>query len=200
MPDNPDPPRLSYDQIRPLLRSGDVLLCSGTAFFSRLIQRKTGSRYSHVGLFWKNDEAERVMVYESVESKGVINNPFSRYLSNYKGEGQPYPGRMFIARHDGFACLTPADRMAFLQFAIDVQGHEYDSHEITRIAVAIASPELAWDPAFPEVTVGKRYICSVYAGDALQTVRLGVPHDPRGFLAPADFAKAPDVSVLWEIV
>lgn len=191
--------RVAYDKVRPLLRSGDILLCAGTAFFSRLIQRSTGSRYSHVGLFWKNEEAERLMVYESVESKGVINSPFSRYLSNYKGEGTPYPGQVFIARHAGFAHLTPLQRKTFLQFAIDVQGHDYDSHEIARIAVSIAAPDLAWDPTFPEVATGKRYICSVYASETLQTVDLDIPHDPRGFLAPADFAKAPAVDVLWEV-
>jgi hypothetical protein len=192
-------PLLPYEQVRPLIQSGDLLLASGTAFFSRLIQRKTSSPYSHVGIFWKNDEAERVMVYESVESKGVINNPFSRYLSNYKGEGTAYPGKVFVARHKGFAHLTPRQRQAFLQFAIDVQGHDYDAHEIARIAVSITAPELAWDPHFPEVTAGKKYICSVYAGDALQTVELVIPQDTRGFLAPSDFAKAPDVTLLWEI-
>ncbi len=193
------PPCVPYSAIRPEIRSGDLLLCSGTAFFSRLIQHKTGSLYSHVGILWLNAEAERVMVYESVESKGVINRPLSRYLTNYNNDGQPYPGRMFLARHAGFAGLTPAQRQQFLQFAIDVLDHPYDSQEIARIAVALMAPDLAWHPAFPEVTVGTRYICSVYAGAALATVALHIPHDPRGFLAPADFPKCPDVTVLVEL-
>jgi hypothetical protein len=193
------PPKVSYASIRDDLRSGDLLLASGTAFFSRLIQHRTKSPYSHVGILWRNEEAERLMLYESVESKGVINAPFSRYLLNYNSTGRPYPGRLFIARHAGFMHLTPLERRCFLQFAIDVQQYEYDTKEIARIAVALAAPELAWEADLPEVTVGKRYICSVYAGEALQTVNLVIPHDPRGFLAPADFPRAPGVTVLWEI-
>ena len=53
---------MTYSEIRPSLRSGDLLLCSGTSWFSRLIQAATGSEWSHVGLILRVDSLDRVDV------------------------------------------------------------------------------------------------------------------------------------------
>jgi len=42
------------------------------------------------------------MVLESVETIGVRTVPFSRYLNNYDGKGNPYPGGFILIRHDDF--------------------------------------------------------------------------------------------------
>ncbi len=40
---------VNYWQFRKNIRSGDVLLCSGSGWFSKMIQRATKSLWSHVG-------------------------------------------------------------------------------------------------------------------------------------------------------
>ena len=40
---------VNYKKFRDEIRSGDLLLCSGSAWFSRMIQKTTNSVWSHVG-------------------------------------------------------------------------------------------------------------------------------------------------------
>ena len=82
---------MNYSEIRPLLCSGDLLLCSGTSWFSRLIQAATGSEWSHVGLILRMERLDRVMLLESVESIGVRAVPLSCYFENYRQSGAAYP-------------------------------------------------------------------------------------------------------------
>lgn len=90
---------MHYPDIRSRLRSGDLLLCSGKSWFSRLIQVATGSEWSHVGLILRLERLDRVMLLESVESVGVRAVPLSRYFENYQQTGQAYPGELAFYRH-----------------------------------------------------------------------------------------------------
>ena len=94
---------VDYAAFRHKIRNGEVLLCSGKAVFSKLIQRATGSIWSHVGFVMRMDSIDRVMVLESVESIGVRTVPLSTYLRDYDSEGHPYKGRMVLLRHKNFA-------------------------------------------------------------------------------------------------
>jgi hypothetical protein len=44
-----------------------------------------------------------------------------------------------------------------------------------------------------------RLICSEFVHRLYAQVGLAIPYDPRGFIAPKDFAACPDIAVLWEI-
>ncbi|MCC5846411.1 MAG: hypothetical protein JJU05_19345 [Verrucomicrobia bacterium] len=102
----PAVPPTPYAELRPQLRSGDVLLCSGTGIFSTLIQRATRSVWSHVGLIMRLDSIDRVMVLESLEPVGVRTVRLSKYLTNYNNDGRPYPGRLAVIRHQEIDALS----------------------------------------------------------------------------------------------
>ena len=102
---------VDYDQFRPRIQSGDLLLCSGSGWLSRIIQKSTGSIWSHVGFVMRLDAIDRVMVLESVESIGVRTVPLRKYLLDYDNQNHPYPGGIVIARHSGFA--TPRNLKLF---------------------------------------------------------------------------------------
>ncbi len=59
--------RQDYKKVRPKIHSGDILLCSGSSVFSQMIQKATGSIWSHVAFVIRLDTIGRIMVLESVE-------------------------------------------------------------------------------------------------------------------------------------
>ena len=181
-----------YDDVRDDIKSGDILLCSGSAMFSKLIQRATRSVWSHVGFVIRLDTIGRVMVLESVESIGVRTVPLSHYVRDYKGDGKGYPGKLLLARHGGFSAVKARNLNKMSQFAVDLFGYPYDTDEIVRIAARIAKSFLGFTKN--EVKRDREFICSEYAWECYKGVGIKVPYDKRGFIAPKDFAKDPKVT------
>jgi len=193
----PDCPRLSYAEVREEIQNGDFLLCSGSAFFSTIIKRTTQSIFSHVGvIYWRRD-IQRLMLLESVESHGTQMIPLHRYVRNYRQTNRPYPGRLFIARHPDCARVTPAQWVTFEQQAIDLLDYVYNDAEKWHILAAIVAPYLARERA--EIATATGFICSVYASTILVPIQVEIPWNPRGYIAPVDFAKEP-VQILYELV
>jgi hypothetical protein len=195
--DYPDVPRRAYADIRATIEDGDLLLCSGTAFFSRLIQQATGSVWSHIGLVYWARHLDRLLVLESVESIGVRSVPLRHYLGDYKNHAVRYPGRMFLARHAACARLSPADWHRFAQYAVDRLGYAYNSEEIARIAACILRPSLT--RTLPAVADAQSFICSQYVAACLDAVGVTIPANPRGYIAPGDFADDPAITFQWEL-
>jgi len=129
-------PIKKYFDLRPLIKSGDILLCSGSGTFSKLIQQTTKSPWSHVGFILHIPNIDRLMVLESVESIGIRTVPLSHYVNDYNASGLPYPGKMLIARHDKFI----ADEIGKLSNrAIDLLDFPYDKDEIIKLFTLYAS-------------------------------------------------------------
>lgn len=187
-----------YNSVRNSLKTGDLLFCSGTHWASRLIQRATQSVWSHVAFIARLDVIDRIVVLESVESQGVRSIPLSRYLTNYS-DGRPYPGGVAIARHKGFqASIKPGQALErFGQFAVDRFGYAYDRNEIIKIAARIARSHIPFSEVEKRaLDRDNEYICSEYVWECYRQVGIEIPADKRGFIAPSDFAKSPDVSLL----
>lgn len=188
---------VDYTRFRADIKSGDLLMCSGSGVFSRLIQAASKSVWSHVAFVMRLDNIDRVMVLESLEPLGVRTVPLSKYLNDYDSQGNPYPGGLAIARHDEFSTLAkPAKLRQFGQFAVDLFGYPYDKDEIAKIAARIAA---SWVPftqsAKKSLRRDREYVCSEYVWECYKRLGIRIDPDPRGFIAPVDFAKAKDVSL-----
>jgi uncharacterized protein YycO len=189
----------AYRDIRPQLQSGDVLLCSGSGMFSKMIQKATNSKWSHVGFIMRHDAIDRIMVLESVESIGVRTVPLSHYLKDYGGEGKPYPGRVYIARHQKFAEKVNPERLhKMTQFAVDLFGYPYDKDEIIRIAARVGMKLFGFHKN--DIKRDREYICSEYAWECYNAVRVAIRYNKSGFIAPADFARDPNMKVIARLV
>jgi uncharacterized protein YycO len=176
-----------YQNIRTRLQSGDLLLCSGTAVFSRLIQKATESVWSHVGFIIRLDAIDRVMVLESVEPVGVRTVPLSHYVRNYRGDGIGYPGKVAIARHDRISDVSTERMNLMSRFAVDLFGYPYDKDEILRIAARIGRDLLGFTKT--QVRQDREYICSEYVWECFERIGVRIPYDRRGFIAPKDFVR-----------
>lgn len=188
----------NYAQFRSNIQSGDILLCSGSAFFSQMIQKATESVWSHVGFVMRLDDLDRVMVLESVEPLGVRTVPLSKYLTDYDSHGHAYPGGLVLLRHRDFAAkATEAKLRRFGQFAVDLFGYPYDKDEIAKIALRITGAKLGLSSKERKALKPDReYICSEYAWECYRSIGLDVEYDRRGFVAPADFARSGKTDLL----
>lgn len=187
----PDQPALDFaTQLRPRIRSGDLLLCAGTGMFSSLIQQATGSVWSHVALVWHWPGIDRMVVFESVESVGVRMVPLEKYLHNYDNDGQPYPGRMVLLGPARYPKGLPLELEApIVRHAIDQLGHAYNQQEVLRLAARIVAARLSGEEIQAKgLRRQKEFICSEFVADCLAQAGLGLPPNQFGFVAPADFA------------
>ena len=192
----PNVEKRPYADLREDICDGDLLLCSGTRFFSSLISSVTNSVWSHVAFVLRLQEINRVMVLESVESQGVRTIPLSRYVRDYDGSGKGgYPGRLLLARHRDFAASARLDD--FARYAVDRFGYNYDRVEIARIGLRIAGSLLG------EVDDGhernRLYICSEFVEECYASVGLNIETDSGQAPFPCDFARNRRIRAIAEI-
>ena len=163
--------------------------------FSRMIQAASDSVWSHVAFVMRLDAIDRVMVLESLEPIGVRTVPLRKYVEDYDSCGNPYPGRLAVARHDEFDKMADDRALRRLgKFAVDLFGYPYDRSEIARIAARIVASKLR----SPRLSVravkrDREYICSEYVWECYRSLGINIDYDQRGFIAPADFAGAKGV-------
>ena len=190
-------PLLPYAEVRQVIRSGDLLLCSGSSAMSRMIQAATGSRFSHVAFIMRLDQLDRLLVLESVETRGIRAGTLRAYVEDYNGTGEPYPGTLTIARHLQMN-LDESDHWRHVSTtAIDLLNYPYGTLDIMDITARIVGAKLGMAPRPPRTD--RTYICSEYCQLILESIGISIPYDTRGFIAPSDFAICPDVTFLCEI-
>lgn len=198
MTDFPQLTLVNYAEVRDDLRSGDILIASGEYAFSVLIKKATASVWSHVGILLRVPEIDRVLVSESIEGQGVRLIALSEYVRNFEDTGRGYKGRIAIARHKQFEAVATPDKMVCMgQVAVDRLGYKYPDEEIAKITLRIIAGSLGLEPS--EAPRGEHDICSEHGERILNVFGLPVPHDPRGFCAPSDFGRHPEIEQLWEI-
>lgn len=188
-----------YAAARSEIKSGDILLASGNYMFSKLIQKATGSCWSHVAFVMRLDEIDRVMVLESIEGKGVRTIPLSEYVSNFEGTGKGYDGRWAIARHSEFQIKTTPQKIKDLaQFAVDRFAYPYDEEEIAKITVRIVGAKLGFKAK--KLKRNEEYICSEYVYECYRKIGIKIQQGNSGFIAPSDFHTDGNVSLKFEVV
>lgn len=128
------PPR-KYKIIRNDLQTGDLIFCSGNYFFSRLIQKFTKSNWSHVGIVYRDEALDRILVLESEKVFGVRFAPLSKYLKDYHGKNKPYKGYVVLARINTEIPITALQQT--ISYGMDELTKPYDNWEVIRIAIRI---------------------------------------------------------------
>ena len=177
-----------YAAIRELVRDGDLLLCSATDPFSRLIRWATRSPWSHVAIAFRLEEIDRVMVIECVQTLGVRAVPLSTFISRTSNGTHPYPGQILLARHKGLTAKSrrnPMKKMA--EFAFDRLGDRYSGMEMGKIALRIIVGRFR-RKLHPSLGPKNEFICSEYAARCMEAISVEIPWDGLGFMAPANFA------------
>ncbi len=175
------------------IRDGDLLLCSATDPFSRLIGWSTRSPWTHVGIAWRWPSVSRIVALECVQRIGVHSVGLERFISQTSGGQRPYPGQIVLARHAGIAARP--NLLPLIDYAIDCMGDPFSPAEIAKIAARIAFARFDRPMAEP-LKPKEEFICSEYVDRCYRTVGVELVWDGKGFIAPADIANDPAVTAV----
>ena len=179
-----------YETVRDQVRTGDLVFCSGSYFFSKAIQRFTRSVWSHCGILYRDDNLQRVFVLESETMIGVRLAPVSKYLKDYHGRNRPYRGNIVIAR-----VQPDVDAQAIklaISFGMDELTKPYDNFEIVRIALRILF-------RIGRRTHDRKYICSELVYDCFRHAGISFKLSDR-FVSPDDIWKDASVRSLHRVL
>jgi hypothetical protein len=183
-------PRVDYDGARAVLATGDLVFCSGSYLFSRLIQRFTRSVWSHVGIVYRDERLQRVFVLESETGIGVRLAPLSKYLRDYHGRRRPYRGEIVVARLQPMPSVEAMERA--ISWGMDELTKPYDNGEIVRIAARILL-------RIGRRTRDRKYICSELVHECCRQAGVTL-HLQDNFVSPIDIWRAPEVVPLQRIL
>lgn len=183
-------PKSDYNNVRPVLKTGDIVFCSGGYFFSKIIQRLTKSTWSHCGIIYKDNELDRVLILESETLIGVRLIPVTKYLKDYKEKRRPYKGKIIIASMD-HEFNTP-DIKQGISFGLDQLAQPYDNWEIFRILLRILFKKGRREK-------NRNYICSELVRDFY--IKSGVPiRLNNNYISPDDIWKLSQVNMKYRIL
>lgn len=168
-------PVFPYSDLRPNLKSGDLLFASGDYLVSKAIQMVTNSPWSHVGIVFCLDSIDRVLLLESVEDMGVRFAPLSKYLNNYEN-GKPYKGCIVIARCKDVDSSTVA---GLSTFGIDELTQPYDKDEIAKILARVTL-------GLGKKEKDREYICSELVYECFSQAGKEFKYNTKGFISPDD--------------
>lgn len=182
-------PVINYNELRTTLKSGDLFFASGDYLVSKAISRVTNSPWSHVGIVFRLDTIDRLLLLESVEDMGVRFAPLSKYLSDYENN-RPYKGRAVLARRKD---VDQNIVSGIAKFGIDELTRPYDRDEIgkilARITLGIGKKE--WD-------IG--YICSELVYECFSKAGIEFSYDKRGFISPENIWEDEKVNLVGRIL
>ena len=150
---------LKYAEHRGVIRTGDFAFFRGRRLYARLIQMRTCSVFSHVGIFvWIGHGAtQRLSIIEAMEGRGVQLLPCSCILTR---DGSVDWYRLNARPADGFEI----DREAVAGFAMRQWGRRYASVWQFFRSFGFSIPKFFGGPAD---TDPDRYFCSELAAEAL---------------------------------
>jgi Permuted papain-like amidase enzyme, YaeF/YiiX, C92 family len=182
-------PVTPYAEVRPQLKSGDLLFAAGRHLLSRAIQTATKSPWSHVGIIFHVGTFDRKLLLESVEDAGVRMAPLTKYLHDYD-HGRPYDGAVVLAR---FQVLNPEMVLRLGQFGTDLMTRPYGCEEIgsTVARITLGLGRTSNDP---------NYISSELVQHCFQNAGYAFDADPGGFIAPRDIWADRNVTLLARVL
>ena len=189
---------LAFPEAKELVQNGDLILCSGDGLVSGLIKDATKSCFSHVGMILCMPVTGQWLVVESVESIGVrCVTLLDGYVNNYQDTQKGYPGKVLIARHSEMASNFKYIESLYAR-AFQLMGDKYSREDIFKIASRITLNKIGIHKS-GDIADNNRYICSEYVYACFKAVKIDMPFDSRGFIAPSDIARLPEVKPVCQL-
>jgi uncharacterized protein YycO len=144
---------------------------------SKAIQEVTDSVWSHIGIIYKIDSINRVLLLESVEDMGVRLAPLSKYLRDYDGINQPYNGTLAIARHTQPKTTEQIDNI--VRFGMDELTRPYDRDEALKILARVILGK-------GKTKRDREYICSELVWECFNNAGITFDYNGKGFISPEE--------------
>lgn len=175
----------TYTTLRPVLKTGDIVLFAGKGGISDWIKWFSGSTWSHVGMIVRSDEWDMLLLWESttlttladVESgqciRGVQLVPFGERLRQYKGD---------VAVRLLSRFVTDPMRLLLREFRREVRGRPYERRYFELL-------KAAYDGPFGGNTEDlSSLFCSELVAEAYQRMGLLSEEQASNEFTPRDFS------------
>lgn len=180
---------MNYDAIRDELRTGDIVLYSGSAAISTVIKLATSNRWSHVGMVVYLPDCRLVSVWESTKQgtrlrdldsgqvrKGVQLVPLSDRLITYRGS--------VAVRRLQDADLQEGVYSRLWRLREDLRTRPYEKDKIELLKAAYDGPFGRNEEDLSSV------FCSELVAEAYQALGLLGSRRPSNEYVPADFSSS----------
>jgi hypothetical protein len=133
---------VAYRALRPLLKSGDLVLTSGQTVFSRAIRFLTRSQWSHVGMVICADEWDMVLLWESTIGSTIPDVELARLkrgvqLVPLSERVRTYPGRFAVRSLSRPLTGDESDILRGFRRSYHDRDYDYDAAELLRSAIDI---------------------------------------------------------------
>jgi Permuted papain-like amidase enzyme, YaeF/YiiX, C92 family len=176
----------AYDELRPDLDCGDVLLFGGDSRFCRAIKRLTGGRWSHTALVARARPDSPPLLWEATLSS-TIPDVVTREIA---GGVRLYDLEQWIRHYAGETAIrrlqverTDAMRQALLDFYNEAAGRPYEKNRLEMLRAAHDGPLLR----NREPTTDSFY-CAELVAEAYQRMGLLPTKPPSNDYMPKDFS------------
>lgn len=177
---------MDYQTLRHELKTGDIVLTSGTSLFSHAIRWMTKSRWSHVGMIVRAEQWDFVLMWESTTgvrikdvesakiSHGVQLVPLSERLKAYDGN--------FAIRHLSRP-LTENETQTLSRFRHEVSGRTFDYNMVELFRAA-------WDSGIMSDNHEDLscLFCSELIAETFQALGFLDENRPSNEYVPSDFS------------
>jgi hypothetical protein len=182
--------RADYAEVRDDLKTGDLVLFSGSSLFSSVIKWAIGGKWSHVGVVVRSPLHERVLLWESTRLADLVDVETGRaaagvqlvYLSDRLAR---YAGEFKLRQLD--RPVTPEMEQAFAKRRAELSGRPYELEKLELLEAAVDG----WFRALKEERLNSLF-CSELVAEAYQAMGL-LPEPPDGLpsceYTPRDFAR-----------
>ena len=183
--------RKGYADVRDDLKTGDLVLFSGSTFFSSVIKWAIGGKWSHVGVVVRSPQLpERVLLWESTRLADLADVETGRAASGVQlvflsARLARYAGEFKLRQLD--RPVTPEMEQAFAKRRSELSGRPYELEKLELLEAAVDS----WFRALKEERLNSLF-CSELVAEAYQAMGL-LPEPPDGLpsceYTPRDFAR-----------
>lgn len=175
-----------YSDIRPQLRTGDLVLFSGSGILSASIKLFTRSEYSHIGMvlrlehdflaIWESTTLSPIVDMDTgLPTKGVRVVPLSESIRSAK---------KVVIRQLLDTRITDLDVARLMQLRKEFVGRPYEQHERELIKAAYDGPGGRNSPDLSSI------FCSELVAAAYQRIGILDPEDtPANEFTPGDFSE-----------
>ena len=167
-----------YEEVRPQIKNGDVIMYEGKSMVPKLVSWFTRSPYSHAGIaVWWN---ERLMVMEAV-MQGVRVAPLSRNIYQHKGNVEWFSCRKEIAEED---------RLRMVIFAQEELGKSFARWKAVLFGLKILlNRNLSKKD---QLRMENKLFCSQYVAQIYNSIGLDLKKNREDrFMSPEDIARSP---------
>jgi len=177
---------IDYQLLRHELKTGDIILTSGTTLFSRAIRWMTKSYWSHVGMIVRADQWDFVLMWESttgVRIKDVESTKFNHgvQLVPLSERLKAYDGTFAIRQLN--RPLSESETQTLSRFRHEVSGRRFDYNMVELLRAA-------WDSGIMSDNHEElsSLFCSELIAETFQALGFLDEDRPSNEYVPSDFS------------